>query len=499
MASFFTTSSISTLHQNNDSNFNDTQKNVKIGIIGAGAAGLVAARVLSRTLPLLDKNEFDNVNITVLEKGSDIAGVWNYNQKSNNKNFNKKNKPMYRNLRTNLPKEIMAFREYPWPSLKHDDDNQDRSYVSHFDVYEYLQQYCEQYNLRQYIQLNCNVQQLTCLPNTKSIFSPDNTEEIWPQIRLEWCNTSTPNAFSVNDDIATDSSKNTKEIFQSDTFDAVFVCNGHYNVPSYPFIPGLKEYFQGTIMHSIEYDTPVPFVGQTVLCIGGRASGSDIAREIAQSNKNTLAYLSDTTFVGDQPITENNVTWLPKTIRILQDGRVQFATSDNTNCNIIEPIFVDTIILCTGYEYHFPFINDQSNIQQFNSNDRRVQLLYEQLWYATTPNIAFIGIPHSIIPFPLFEFQCEAVVQSWFRANGKSKTGNNKQVLPNLQERFKNSLVDATSGGYGKVNGRVPQDTHYLGSAQWEYCRRMAIYAALFDDNIEQYITTNKVRQMYSW
>ena len=556
---------------------------VKIAIIGAGPAGLVAARVVSRTiqqqqLPHDRTPPRPQFSITVLEKETDIGGVWKYRNASTLEanhmdlgtsvsSSRKKNHPMYRHLRTNLPKEIMAYREYPWTTVTASSTahpprsepntnettasrNNNMSYVPHDHVYEYLNNYCQQYQLHTYIRYRCTVRQLTCwttatttttttttageTPSTPSYFSPkppatnsmaptnDNDEQYerknvnaddddtWPMIQLTW-----------DDDTSTTSERQSS----SDVFDAVFICNGHYNVPSYPNIPGLEEYFRGTLLHSMEYDIPDPFRNQTVLCIGGRASGADIAREIAQYGRGdengssspqatttTNVYLSDSSFpktASSDGITDQNVTWVPRTIRVLPDGRVQF------DSHSIEPINVDTIILCTGYDYDFPFINGASNMKDFIGCDRRrVQLLYEQLWYVSAPNIAFVGIPHSIIPFPLFEFQCEAVVQSWFRSatppstptttaattdnhnhnNNNHRTNATLLTLPNQKVRRERAMMDAISGGYGKENGRIPEDTHYLGQNQWDYCRTMARYANVYSNTVESYIATNKVR-----
>lgn len=111
--------------------------------------------------------------------------------------------------------------------------------------------------------------------------------------------------------------------------------------------------------------------------------------------------------------------------------------------------------------------------------------MYKQLWHARYPNLAFIGLPHSVVPFPLFELQAEAVWKQW-----------TSSTLPDLEDRLQDAEKDANLGG-AKVAGRI-EDTHYLGSAQWDYCRMMAKLAGLDGDKVEAYISTNKVSTSYA-
>lgn len=264
----------------------------KIAVIGAGAAGLSSARVLSR----------QGVVPTVLESKKQVGGVWRYV-------VNSKTTPMYRGLRTNLPKEVMQFREKPWTNVK-------ESFITHRDVAEYLYEYERDFDLTKYISFDSPVKQLTVLSESSvSRVSPET--EKWPRIRLEW--------------------EDGKQM-KSEEFDAVLVCNGHYAKPSSPVLPGLEKYFDGEIVHSMSYDNPAEYAGKKVLCIGGRASGSDLAREISFHAERV--YLSDTTCHDVQTL--DRVTWVPKTIEVLKDGTVQF----DEDCKVKPK--VDTIIFCSG-------------------------------------------------------------------------------------------------------------------------------------------------------
>lgn len=428
----------------------------RIAIIGGGAAGLACARVFTR-----NDSSSSSWNITVLEKDQGIGGVWNYRESDT------KTRPMYRGLRTNLPKEIMAFREFPWPPSE---DNDNSSFVTHRQVQHYLEKYAKKYDIR--VRHSCEVMHLSLLDEDRfpSNLSP-SSHEIWPKVELtirEISNTSS-------------NSNNTPYITESkESFDAVLVANGHFNVPRIPHIPGLEEHFANKqqskrMFHSIEYDNPVEFRDQTVLCMGGRSSGADIAREIVGAGAKHV-YLSDSSRTSGEPRMLDRLTWVPRTIRVLPGGVIEF----DHDCPI-QAHDVDVIIFCTGYDYSFPFITDQSRLE-LDYKNQCVTPLYEQLWHARYPHVAFVGLPHSIVPFPLFEFQAEACHGVW-----------KKKTLPSMSERLREAVNSV--GGEGKQGGRI-EDTHYLGDAQWDYCTRMAQYAELYDENTESYLKVNKVVEL---
>jgi hypothetical protein len=160
------------------------------------------------------------------------------------------------------------------------------------------------------------------------------------------------------------------------------------------------------------------------------------------------------------------------------DGAVHFSSPNfPTEEHVADDI--DSIVFCSGYDYDFPFIDDESNIDiTFTPGERRVQPLYEQTWHAEVPNLSFIGIPHSIVPFPLSEIQAQAVVSQ-----------TKQQTIPCLSDRLAAASADANSGGPSKT--RI-LDTHSLGSFQWDFCRRIAKIGGNYDGEMEKFIATNK-------
>jgi hypothetical protein len=380
----------------------------------------------------------------------------------------------------------MAYREFPWGG-----DGKTKSFVTHGQVKDYLKRYAKEFGLLLleednggcWIRFGCVVEHLKVLKGTNSRVHSD-----WPKIRLEWRKVDVVQDGVDGGDDDDDHGRGWEE------FDAVCVCNGHYAKPFRPDIPGLGRYFDGKIYHSIEYDDPSIFQDQIVLCVGGRASGSDLAREISMYAKKV--YLSDTScpdlsangIKGGEPIQQGNVAWVPTTVAVNADSTISF----RKDCR--ESPKVDCIIFCCGYDYSFPFINEESNVElSALPGERRVMPLYEQLWHAQYPSLTFVGLQHSIVPFPFFELQAEAIVSQFHKSTVKESSSTNHDVswtLPPLEDRIQAAEMDARGGGPREVK-RV-QDTHFLGSFQWDACLKYARFAGICDESLEKYIRTNK-------
>ena len=363
------------------------------------------------------------------------------------------------------------------------------SFVTHNEVKDYLKRYAKNMGVEDLIQYQSTVTQLEIMNDEEHREKKDNDNDndnrpSWPQIRLQWDSSEDEGEPKVRASHKSQASSSHSEIF-----DAVCICNGHYAAPATPFIPGMEENFHGKIYHSIEYDDPSIFQDKTILCIGGRASGADLAREI--SKYATKVYLSDTTCPDlderdppGHPISEENVAWVPKTTSILPESTASFGPTCKDTPK------VDIIIFCSGYDYQFPFINDSSNLDlSAVPGERCVKPLYEQLWHAKYPSLTFLGLQHSVVPFPFFELQAEAVVSQLCMKSGQSTSSSTSWSLPSMQQRMEEAEEDANRGG--PKASRI-QDTHFLGSYQWDECLKYAKFAGVLDESLQKYIRTNK-------
>ena len=230
----------------------------QVCIVGAGASGLVSAKVLREA----------GLSCTIIEQRNLVGGVWSRDEA----NVGRHENPIYDSLRTNLPKELMQFDDFefsPGPS-----------FVGHADVQSYLQSYAAAHGLDQPSVLRLGY----------------SVHSIRREAPGRWAVACRHVAAAAT--AAAEANPTIEEIY-----DAVVVCNGHYFLPIVPALPG-QEAFEaagGRVLHSSVYREPAPHVpargvggdssrggadgsdADGVLVVGSGPSGMDISMELAQA------------------------------------------------------------------------------------------------------------------------------------------------------------------------------------------------------------------------
>lgn len=113
-----------------------------VAVIGAGAAGLVAARELRR----------EGHRVVVFEKGEEVGGMWVYSPEVDSDPLGLEAKrrlvhsSLYDSLRTNLSRESMSFRDYPF-RRREGKGRDSRRFPGHREVLLYLQDFAAEFEI----------------------------------------------------------------------------------------------------------------------------------------------------------------------------------------------------------------------------------------------------------------------------------------------------------------------------------------------------------------
>ncbi|XP_018577223.1 flavin-containing monooxygenase FMO GS-OX-like 2 [Anoplophora glabripennis] len=314
---------------------------MKIAIIGAGPAGLAALKYS------IDEGH----DCVSYEKSGKVGGLWNYSDNTEVDEFGLPiHSSMYYGLKTNLPKELMQFENFPYKESE-------RSILSQEEVLAYITSYADTFNLLPHIKFFKHVTEVTPLPSGK-----------WT-IKIK--------------DLKTN-------IVEVKEHDAVFVCVGNYSVPKSPNIEGLDK-FKGKTIHSHVYRKSDSFKNKRVVLIGGGPSGVDISRIVAEVADKV--YVSLRSQGGPLERFSEKVIIKQKILKVTENSVI---FEDNSEEKI------DAIIFCTGYVYSYPFLSAQCGIQV---EDNWVKYLYKQVINIDHPTMAFIGIPFRLPHYPLFCIQ----------------------------------------------------------------------------------------------
>ncbi|CAK0863201.1 unnamed protein product [Prorocentrum cordatum] len=133
-----------------------------------------------------------------------------------------------------------------------------------------------------------------------------------------------------------------------------------------PWLAAVPSAGSRAVEHSRSYRGPSGYASRVLLVVGGRSSAVDIARE---------------------------------------DGRLVLSGGET-----VPGPPVERVILATGYEYEYPFLDGAELGLDFGPVARYVAPLFMHVLHARRPSLGFIGVPLSVpVPIPLFEAQARFV------------------------------------------------------------------------------------------
>ena len=369
-------------------------KKCRVAVIGGGASGITTAKCLRE----------DNHEPIIFEKSDQIGGIWVF-KKISGGTFN--------SVHLQNSKYSAAFSDYPMPA-------DFSEFPHHTEVLKYLNDYIENFKLRDCIQLNTSVEKIT------------RKDNYWEVITLS------------------------REGQFIHSFDAIAVCSGLYYEPKLPNIPG-EDNFYGTIIHAQNYKEPSIFTDKKVVIVGNGPSGVDIAVAASYIAKNVFwsfrknMWILPRYYLGlpiDFYVRRINKFIPSQLLSLMIKWKFSPIVAEHQSCNLL-PAFnlkncvpvvneyilnrvrigaiktktsisgfqgnrvffkdktsveADIVVYATGYRVRLPFLDSSLSKEHQEGFE-----FYKHVFHPDLPNCAFIGFVYGSYIFPCAELQAR-----WF-------------------------------------------------------------------------------------
>jgi len=383
-------------------------------IIGAGPAGLVAARYMKQ----------HGLQPTIFEQGDSLGGQWCGGAAHSG---------VWPGMCTNTSRVMTEFSDFG-----HRD--QAPIYASNQQIHAYLKAYAKHFDLNADLRLRSRVERIEREPSG----------DAW---RVTWSNADGET--------------------RSESFHRVVIASGRYHKPRIPELPGLESFSgAGGVSHTFGYRGPEPYQGLRVLVAGGSISALEIASDLAKQGARSVIssqrkqryvlskliagvpveHLAFTRFgalasesfpiedvarelkdfitrncgrpeqfgalAAPDNVLEAGITQSQAFLPLVAEGRIiarpwmesiqenSIRFTDGTSTQ------VDALIFGTGFSLDLPFLAEQ-HAQQLDLDDQHIDLFAHTL-HPDLPGLAFLGLYDIVGPaFPVLELQARWLTYLW--------------------------------------------------------------------------------------
>ena len=364
----------------------------RIAIIGAGPSGLAQLRAFQSAAA----QGAEIPEIVCYEKQSDWGGLWNYTWRTGLDEYGEPvHGSMYRYLWSNGPKEGLEFADY---SFEEHFGKQIASYPPRAVLFDYIEGRVKKANVRDWIRFSHVVKNVTFEDGHFHVTVKD----------------------LPNDSVS------------GETFDHVIVCSGHFSTPNVPHFEGFDK-FQGRVLHAHDFRDAVEFKDHDILIIGTSYSAEDIGSQCWKYGAKSIIVSHRTAAMGyDWP--DN---WAEVPLLTHMDGKIAHF-KDGTSRS------VDAIILCTGYQHHFPFMEEKLRLR--TANRLATADLYKGVAYVYNPGLFYIGMQDQWFTFNMFD------AQAWWARDvimGRIAVPDRAAMVADVQDRI--AREDAGEDDYNAI------------------------------------------------
>jgi len=325
----------------------------RVAILGAGPSGLAQLRAFEAARC----DGAESPEIVCYEKQSDWGGLWNYTWRTGLDLYGEPvHGSMYRYLWSNGPKECLEFANY---SFEEHFGRPIPSYPPRAVLRDYIIGRVAKSNVRQHIRFNTAVHWVAYDESTGKF------------------------AVTVRD--------LKQDQLITEEFDHVIVATGHFSTPNAPYFEGLEQ-FPGRVLHAHDFRDACEFQGKNLLLVGSSYSAEDIGTQCHKYGAKSVTFSYRTKPMGfDWPESFAEVPLLTNVVG--KTAHFKDGTSKE----------VDAIILCTGYQHHFPFLPNELTLT--TRNRLYPEGLYKGIVSLANPKLMFLGMQDQYYTFNMFDAQ----------------------------------------------------------------------------------------------
>jgi trimethylamine monooxygenase len=177
----------------------------------------------------------------------------------------------------------------------------------------------------------------------------------------------------------------------AEEFDHVVVASGHFSTPNVPYFEGVEK-FPGRVMHAHDFRDAQEFAGKNLLIVGSSYSAEDIALQCHKYGAQSVTMCWRTKPMGfDWP---EGMEERPLLVRL--EGRTAHFKDGGSR-------EVDAIILCTGYQHSFPFLEEKLRLRTYNR--LYPPQLYKGIFWESNPKLMYLGMQDQFYTFSMFDAQ----------------------------------------------------------------------------------------------
>jgi len=366
----------------------------RVAVIGAGPSGLAQLRAFQSA-----KNNGEDIpEIVCYEKQEDWGGLWRYSWRTGLDQYGEPvHNSMYRYLWSNGPKEGLEFADY---TFEDHFGKQIASYPPRAVLFDYIEGRVKKAGVREWIKFNTAVRWVT--------YNDANGK------------------FSVSVQDLPSGETTTEE------FDYVVAANGHFSTPNVPTFDGFDR-FNGRILHAHDFRDAVEFKDQDILIIGTSYSAEDIGSQCWKYGCKSVTVSHRTAPIGYK--WPDNWEEVPLLVKV-EDNTCHFKDGSTRD--------VDAIILCTGYQHHFPFMD--GDLKLHTANRLASAMLYKGVAFVDNPKLFYLGMQDQWYTFNMFD------AQAWWARDvilGKISTPDKTEMEADVTDRV--AREDALEDDYGCI------------------------------------------------